>query len=87
MIASNLRAVVRATGRKWSFLPKDDRSKNAVIWNADDRSLSCKDSDILTNDPHKLVEGALLAGYAIGMLVTFMSVASTTGRTLAGCNR
>lgn len=71
VIASNLRGRGGAgfpTGRKWSFLPKDDGvTPRYLVINADESEPgSCKDRDILTNDPHKLVEGALLAAYAIG---------------------
>jgi len=71
VIASNLRGRGGAgfpTGRKWSFLPKDDGvTPRYLVINADESEPgSCKDRDILMNDPHKLVEGALLASYAIG---------------------
>ncbi len=55
------------TGLKWSFMPKEpgDRPQYLVI-NADEGEPgTCKDRDILRHDPHKLLEGALLAGYAM----------------------
>ncbi|HUX80161.1 MAG TPA: NADH-quinone oxidoreductase subunit NuoF [Alphaproteobacteria bacterium] len=56
------------TGRKWCFLPKDDGvTPRYLIINADESEPgTCKDKDILRNEPHKLVEGALIAGFAIG---------------------
>ncbi len=56
------------TGMKWSFMPKEvgDRPHYLVI-NADEGEPgTCKDRDILRNEPHKLVEGALVASFAIG---------------------
>ena len=56
------------TGMKWSFMPKepkDDRPSFLVI-NADESEPgSCKDREILRHDPHKLIEGALIAGFAM----------------------
>ncbi len=56
------------TGMKWSFMPKtfDGRPSYLVI-NADESEPgTCKDRDILRWDPHKLVEGALIAGVGMG---------------------
>ncbi len=55
------------TGMKWSFMPKDDGKPHYLVINADESEPgTCKDRDILRHDPHKLIEGALLAGFAIG---------------------
>ncbi len=55
------------TGMKWSFMPKDSGKPHYLVINADESEPgTCKDRDILRNDPHKLIEGALLAGFAIG---------------------
>ncbi len=56
-----------STGMKWSFMPKvvGDRPHYLVI-NADEGEPgTCKDRDILRNDPHKLIEGALIAGFTM----------------------
>ncbi len=61
------------TGMKWSFMPKEpprDQQGNArpsfLVVNADESEPgSCKDREILRHDPHKLIEGALIAGYAM----------------------
>ncbi len=56
------------TGLKWSFMPKEvkDRPHYLVI-NADESEPgTCKDRDILRHEPHKLIEGALLASVAMG---------------------
>ena len=57
-----------SAGMKWSFMPKesDDRPHFLVI-NADEGEPgTCKDREILRNEPHKLIEGTLLAGAAMG---------------------
>jgi len=56
------------TGLKWSFMPKEPPpgKPNFLVINADESEPgSCKDREILRHDPHKLVEGALLAGFAM----------------------
>jgi NADH-quinone oxidoreductase subunit F len=56
------------TGMKWSFMPKaptPERPSFLVI-NADESEPgSCKDREIIRHDPHKLIEGALIAGFAM----------------------
>ncbi|MGR4000987.1 MAG: NADH-quinone oxidoreductase subunit NuoF [Alphaproteobacteria bacterium] len=57
------------TGLKWSFMPKEvgERPHYLVI-NADESEPgSCKDREIMRYDPHLLLEGALVAGYAMGV--------------------
>ena len=54
------------TGIKWSFIRCDDGTPNYLIINADESEPgTCKDRDILRAEPHKLIEGALLSGFAI----------------------
>ena len=56
------------TGLKWSFMPKEskDGRPSFLVINADESEPgSCKDREILRHDPHKLVEGALVAGFAM----------------------
>ena len=54
------------TGLKWSFMPKADSRPSYLVINADESEPgSCKDREIMRNDPHLLVEGALLAGFAM----------------------
>jgi NADH-quinone oxidoreductase subunit F len=56
------------TGLKWSFMPKEPPpgKPNFLVVNADESEPgSCKDREILRHDPHKLVEGSLLAGFAM----------------------
>ena len=54
------------TGVKWSFMPKDDSRPSYLVINADESEPgTCKDREIIRNEPHKLIEGALLAGFAM----------------------
>ena len=53
-------------GLKWSFMPKDSDKPSYLIVNADESEPgTCKDREILRNDPHLLLEGCLLAGFAM----------------------
>lgn len=54
------------TGRKWSFMPKEGDKPHYLVVNADESEPgTCKDRDILRHEPHKLIEGALYAGFCI----------------------
>ncbi|MGB6347719.1 MAG: NADH-quinone oxidoreductase subunit NuoF [Methyloceanibacter sp.] len=55
------------TGLKWSFMLKQsDGRPNYLVINADESEPgTCKDRDIMRHDPHLLIEGALLAGFAM----------------------
>ena len=55
------------SGLKWSFMPKQtDGRPSFLVVNADESEPgTCKDREIMRKDPHKLVEGCLLAGYAM----------------------
>ncbi len=56
------------TGLKWSFMPKEEGEfPHYLVINADESEPgSCKDREILRNDPHLLLEGCLIAGFAMG---------------------
>ena len=54
------------TGLKWSFMPKDSKLTNYLVVNADESEPgTCKDRDMIRNEPHKLIEGCLLASFAM----------------------
>ena len=54
------------TGLKWSFMPKNDSRPSYLVVNADESEPgSCKDREIMRHDPHLLIEGSLLAGFAM----------------------
>jgi NADH-quinone oxidoreductase subunit F len=56
------------TGMKWGFMPKEPKpgKPNFLVINADESEPgSCKDREIIRHDPHKLLEGALIASFAM----------------------
>ncbi len=56
------------TGLKWSFMPKEsDGRPHYLIVNADESEPgTCKDREIMRHDPHTLIEGCLIASFAMG---------------------
>ncbi len=66
-----------STGMKWSFMPKEKNNNKPsyLVINADESEPgTCKDRDILRHEPHKLVEGALLSGYAIRAVAAYIYI-------------
>ncbi|KAI4465272.1 nadh-ubiquinone oxidoreductase flavoprotein 1 ndufv1 [Holotrichia oblita] len=64
------------SGMKWSFMnkPSDGRPKYLVV-NADEGEPgTCKDREIMRHDPHKLVEGCLIAGRAMGAQAAYIYI-------------
>ena len=56
-----------STGMKWSFMPKDNPRPSYLVVNADESEPgTCKDRDILRYEPHKLIEGCVIASVGIG---------------------
>src|SRR5690606_8005850 len=55
------------TGMKWSFMPKELKDKpHYLVVNADESEPgTCKDREIMRHDPHKLIEGCLIAGFSM----------------------
>jgi len=64
------------TGLKWSFMPKEsDGRPHYLVVNADESEPgTCKDRDILRHDPQKLIEGCLIASFAMGAHVCYIYV-------------
>jgi NADH-quinone oxidoreductase subunit F len=63
------------TGLKWSFMPKSDPRPSYLVINADESEPgSCKDREIMRHDPHLLIEGALLASFAMRAHTAFIYV-------------
>ena len=64
------------TGLKWSFMPKpSDERPSYLVVNADEGEPgTCKDRDIMRHDPHKLVEGCLIASFAIGAKACYIYI-------------
>jgi NADH-quinone oxidoreductase subunit F len=60
------------TGLKWSFMPRNAPGQKYVVCNSDESEPgTCKDRDILRFNPHALVEGMAICGYAIGATVGY----------------
>src|SRR6202041_276807 len=63
------------TGLKWSFMPKQSERPCYLVVNADESEPgTCKDRDILRHDPHKLIEGCLVAGFAMGATAAYIYI-------------
>ncbi len=64
------------TGLKWSFMPKQsDGRPHYLVVNADEGEPgTCKDRDIMRHDPHKLIEGCLLSGFAMGAETAYIYI-------------
>ena len=56
-----------ATGLKWTFMPKEVKDRpHYLVVNADESEPgTCKDRDIMRNDPHHLIEGCFIASFAM----------------------
>jgi NADH-quinone oxidoreductase subunit F len=60
------------TGLKWSFMPRKAPVQKYIVCNSDESEPgTCKDRDILRFNPHALVEGMAICGYAIGATVGY----------------
>ena len=64
------------TGLKWSFAPKEVGSRpHYLVINADESEPgTCKDRDILRFEPHKLIEGCLIAAYTVNAHVCYIYI-------------
>ena len=60
------------TGLKWSFIPPTSNKQKYLVCNSDESEPgTCKDRDILRYNPHSVIEGMLIACYAIGATVGY----------------
>ena len=65
------------TGLKWSFMPKESKDGRPayLVVNADESEPgTCKDREIMRHDPHLLIEGCLIAGFAMGAVAGYIYV-------------
>src|SRR3989449_10002863 len=61
------------TGKKWSFVPKDSPKPKYVVCNADESEPGTfKDRYLMERDPHMLIEGILIAAYALGARTNYI---------------
>lgn len=63
-------------GLKWSFMPKETSGRpHYLVVNADEGEPgTCKDRDMMRNEPHKLIEGCLLAGFSMGANTAYIYI-------------
>ncbi len=60
------------TGLKWSFMPRNAPGQKYLVCNADESEPgTCKDRDIIRFNPHALIEGMAIGGYAMGATVGY----------------
>lgn len=64
------------SGLKWSFMPKkSDGRPHYLVINADEGEPgTCKDREIMRHDPHKLIEGCLISGFAMGANTAYIYI-------------
>ncbi|GAB4355105.1 MAG: NADH-quinone oxidoreductase subunit NuoF [Immundisolibacter sp.] len=61
------------TGLKWSFMPRNAPGQKYLVCNADESEPgTCKDRDIIRFNPHALVEGMAIGGFAMGATVGYV---------------
>eukprot|EP01097_Dermamoeba_algensis_P011686 TRINITY_DN916_c0_g1_i1.p1 TRINITY_DN916_c0_g1~~TRINITY_DN916_c0_g1_i1.p1 ORF type:complete len:482 (+),score=123.61 TRINITY_DN916_c0_g1_i1:3-1448(+) len=77
------------SGLKWSFMPKvSDGRPHYLVINADEGEPgTCKDREIMRHDPHKLIEGCLIAGFAMGAHATYIYVRGEFYREIQNLQR
>ena len=67
------------TGIKWSFMPQADGEPHYLVVNADESEPgTCKDIPLMMADPHVLIEGVVIASYAIGCEQAFIYLRGET---------
>jgi len=60
------------TGLKWSFMPRQYPGQKYLVCNSDEGEPgTCKDRDILAFNPHIVIEGMIIAAYAMGITVGY----------------
>ncbi|MGB2320064.1 MAG: NADH-quinone oxidoreductase subunit F, partial [Candidatus Puniceispirillum sp.] len=64
------------TGLKWSFMPQEVKDRpHYLVVNADESEPgTCKDRDIIRHEPHKLLEGCVVAGFAMRAHVAYIYI-------------
>jgi len=63
------------TGVKWTFIPKDHPGPRYLVCNADESEPGTfKDRQLMERDPHQMIEGMILAAYAIGVRTSYIYI-------------
>jgi NADH-quinone oxidoreductase subunit F len=75
---------------KWSFMPKEPQGRAAELPRHQRRRIrarfSCKDREIIRHDPHKLIEGALVAGFAMRARAAYIYIRGEYIREAETCS-
>jgi NADH-quinone oxidoreductase subunit F len=62
-------------GMKWSFVPRQHPKPKYIVCNADESEPGTfKDRLLMENDPHQLLEGCVIAGWAVGANTTYIYI-------------
>lgn len=67
------------TGMKWSFVPKDVSPKYVVVNDDEGEPCTFKDRELTERDPHAIIEGALIAAYAVDAEAVYIYVRGEFG--------
>jgi NADH-quinone oxidoreductase subunit F len=63
------------TGLKWSFVPKESKRPKYLVCNADESEPGTgKDRDLMRYDPHQMIEGMIIAAYALSSHTSYIYV-------------
>ncbi len=63
------------TGMKWGFVPKESKRPKYIVCNADESEPGTgKDRDLMRYDPHQMIEGMIIAGYALSSHVSYIYI-------------
>ncbi|MVO15610.1 NADH-quinone oxidoreductase subunit NuoF [Parasedimentitalea huanghaiensis] len=89
--SSNLRGRGGAgfpTGLKWSFVPKDNPLPRYLCCNADEGEPGTfKDRILMERDPHQLIEGMVIAAYAIGCKTAYLYIRGEYSVSIEHCQQ
>ena len=70
------------TGLKWSFMPRQFPGAKYIVCNSDEGEPgTCKDRDLLRYNPHAVIEGMTIAGYATGATAAYASSIASSQRS------
>ncbi|MEN9679126.1 MAG: hypothetical protein RLZ57_255, partial [Actinomycetota bacterium] len=76
------------TGMKWGFIPQNDGKDHYLVVNADESEPgTCKDMPLLLANPHVLVEGVIIAAYAIRAKHAFIYIRGEVAHVVRRLNK
>ena len=76
------------TGVKWSFVPKDSGKPHYLCCNADEGEPGTfKDRLLMERDPHQLIEGMVIAAYAVGCKTAYLYIRGEYGLSVQMCEK